>query len=151
VAGKGVTFVNQAAVAGLVEYRAFEFPVGSDRTWRVDPLPYLTGQQITALELDLMEVSERVAVEQKRGDLSARTLREVQDKYNAVIRRGVTVAGPLMIPTGPRKWRRRLARRFGHNPLSKATDRDVAAVIGFLARCLMLSQSRVRQAVAARN
>lgn len=149
---RGVTFVNRGAVVGIAEYRAFEYPIGSGLTWRIAPIDYLTGIRIAELELNLLETKK--AVDQLTASperVSPADVRTMNERTARFAKQAVALAGPLMIPTGKRKRRRKLARLFGSNPLRRATVQDIASVIGFLAICLTTSQSRVRQAAAATN
>ena len=149
---RGVTFVNRGAVAGIAEYRAFEFPAGSQMTWRVAPIDYLTGIRIAELELNLLETKQTIDQLSKSPEkVSPANVRAMNDRTAEFAKQAVALAGPLMIPTGKRKRRRKIAKLFGVNPLRRATVQDIASVIGFLAICLTTSQSRVRQAAAATN
>jgi len=146
---RGVTFVNRGSVVGIAEYRAFEFPAGTGRTWRVDPIDYRTGMRIAELELQLLEIGRATKAMAASGSATPAMAREMNERSGAFCAEAMALAGRLMIPTGARKWRLKLARRFGWNPLRKAGFAEIAAVTGFLAVCLTSSQSRVRRIEAA--
>jgi hypothetical protein len=147
----GIRFANRGAVAGVAEYRAFAFPAGSGKTWRVDPLDYLTGLRIAELQIALSEIQQQAEAIRDAERVQARDAWELQRQFSAYAREAAEFVGPLLIPTHRRgKWWAKLRRRFGYNPLRKATHREVAEVVNFLAVCLMISPSRVSQ-VAALN
>lgn len=161
---KRTTFYNTAAVAGVADYLAFEYPRGSGLTWRVDPLDYNTGHRIAELQVTLAEIQQDAQRLVASDATSTADAWRAQLRFTEFAREAAGVAGPLLIPTGPARrrdkqgrvrttlrdrfvyWRRRRAWKRGVNPLAHATDREVTEVVGFLASCLMISPSRVNRA-----
>jgi hypothetical protein len=153
------TFYNTSAVAGVADYHAFEYPRGSALTWRVEPLDFNVGHQIALLQVRLSEIEADAKKMAKREKVEVREAWMAQARFGEWAAQAAEIAGPLLIPTGPARRngrttlrdrlvyrRRRKDWKRGINPLAKATDREVAEVVGFLASCLMSSPSRVNRA-----
>ena len=119
--------VNEQAVLALLEYRALEF---AGRAYRVPPIDYIDGVRLQRL------VRLRLTLDGKTPDESTIA------QYETLVRDIVRVCGPLLLPMGWRRWVWRLMGK--PNPLKRATEAELGAVLDFLFRCRMTGRVRLQ-------
>lgn len=151
---RGVVLANGPTVQGVAEYRAFEWPKGTGRTWRIDPVSYRTGAELAELEIEQMQIADEITAERTRADgapLDRALVAELTRRWVDWGARAAELLGPLMIPTWPfrSKWGYRLLRRLGwlrlrRNPLRDAPQNDLAELLGFFSLCRTTSGGGIR-------
>jgi hypothetical protein len=117
--------VTNTAIATVLSYRALAY---NGHTYRFGPTPFRTGAEAQRLMVALNRCM------QKLQDPRTQTT-ETASEYAGLVAEAAALVGPLLLPTGRKKWRMKVWRWFGWHPLRNATESEVVALLHFFCAC----------------